>query len=95
MIQIQQRNIQKRQESTTLPKTKTLKVGLSMKSLLNKILDVLQPKQILLVVFCAHVFMQDVGCNGFNPSNLEIFVESLLQVFVQITGAKEEEKKIR
>lgn len=59
-----------------------------MKSLLNKFLDVLQPQQILVSFFDVHVFTQGVGCAGFNPSNLKIFVESLLQVFVQITGAK-------
>lgn len=59
-----------------------------MKSLLNKFLDVLQPQQILIAFFDVHVFTQGVGCTGFNPSNLKIFVKSLLQVFIQITGAK-------
>lgn len=59
-----------------------------MKSLLNKILDVLQPQKILLTVLTAHVVSQEFGRGGIDSSRFKIFVESHLQVFIQITGAE-------
>lgn len=59
-----------------------------MKSFLNKILEVLQPQKVLLTVLIAHVPTQEFGRCGIDSSMFKIFVESRLQVFIQITGAK-------
>lgn len=66
------------------------KVG-SLNLFLNKVLQVLQPHRVLPAVFADHVLVQEICCAGFNPTNLKIFVESFLQVLVQITE-KEKEK---
>jgi hypothetical protein len=59
-----------------------------MKSHLNETLDVLQPQKILLTVLFAHVHTQEDGHSVIDSSIFKIFVESLLQVFIQITSAK-------
>jgi hypothetical protein len=63
-----------------------------MKSLLNETLDVFQPQKILLTVLLAHVLTQEHGRSGIDSSIFKIFVESLLQVFIQITGAKKRQR---
>lgn len=44
--------------------------------------------QVLFTVFVDHVLMQEVCGAGFDPSNLKIFMESLLQILIQITAEK-------
>lgn len=59
-----------------------------MISLLNKVLDVHQPKKIFPMCFLQHVVRQEVEGVEVDPSNHKIVEESLLQVSIQITEAR-------
>lgn len=54
-------------------------------SLLNITLEVLQPKQVLFVVFLPHVISQEDSHTALDPSRLEILVKSILQALIQLT----------
>jgi len=72
--------------------SQSLRLTILPKSFLNEVLQVLQPHYIFLVVFSKHVFLQEVGCAGLDPSDLKILVKSLLQIFIQITKKRMEQK---
>ena len=59
--------------------------------MLNKALEVTQPILVLFPFLGNHVIMKESRCARINTPNFKIGVESLLEVFVQIT---EDKKKI-
>ncbi|MCD7466299.1 hypothetical protein HAX54_002869 [Datura stramonium] len=46
--------------------------------------QILKPHHIFSAVLVDCVLMQEVSCAGFDPPNLQILVESLLEVLIQI-----------
>ena len=54
---------------------------------------VLQPQQVFSAVLVDHVLMQEIGSAGFNSSDLQILVESLLKILIQIPRKRDDELK--
>lgn len=51
---------------------------------MNEGLEVAEPEQVLAAVLVDHVLVQEVGVEWRDPSQLQVLVESLLQILVQV-----------